>query len=40
MLSKLYRILFRSLADAVSIECNPSGGPKLNRNQRLYCPSD
>jgi hypothetical protein len=40
MLSKLYCLLFRSLADAVSIGYNPGSGPKLNRNQRLYCPSD
>ena len=40
MLSKLYGILFRSLTDAVSIECNSSSGLKLNRNQRLYYASD
>jgi hypothetical protein len=40
MLSKLYGILFRSLADTVSIEYNPNSGPKLNGNQHLYCASD
>jgi hypothetical protein len=40
MLSKLYRILFRSLADAVSVKYSLSSGPKLNRNQRLYRLSD
>ena len=40
MLSKLYSILFKNLADTVSIEYNPTSSSKLNCKQCRYCASD